>query len=212
LEVERKALSRPVAESIDMASIQKITLSALRDISFNKRVLTQSNVPRVRAGDGGHPGLRFHHQTAQSPGRRAVAGIVTRSGYAFPGHNPGESLSSWLSCHLHPDCRVAGYALPLSASPTLSHADCRTTSHAIHSRQKRLFTFHIIAVSGEATLHADQLYVQACQPATGHETGILFRTCQGRKDYHGGPNNFASLEFLNRPEDLARRIKEACRL
>ena len=69
-----------------------------------------------------------------------------------------------------------------------------------------------IAVSGEATLHADQLYVQACQPATGHETGILFRTCQGRKDYHGGPNNFASLDLLNRPKDLARRISEACRV
>jgi hypothetical protein len=69
-----------------------------------------------------------------------------------------------------------------------------------------------IAVSGEATLHADQLYVQACQPATGHDTGILFRTCQGRKDYHGGPNNFASLDLLNRPEDLARRITEACRV
>ena len=69
-----------------------------------------------------------------------------------------------------------------------------------------------IAASGEATLHADQLYVQACQPATGHHTGILFRTCQGRKDYHGGPNNFASLDLLNRPEDLARRITEACRV
>jgi len=67
-----------------------------------------------------------------------------------------------------------------------------------------------IAVSGEITLHADRLYVQACQPATGHDSGILFRTCQGRKDYHGGPNNFASLDLLNRPEDLARRIKEVC--
>jgi len=67
-----------------------------------------------------------------------------------------------------------------------------------------------IAVSGEATLHADRLYVQASQPATGHDTGILFRTCQGRKDYYGGPNNFASLDLLNRPEELVRRIKEAC--
>ncbi len=69
-----------------------------------------------------------------------------------------------------------------------------------------------IAVSGEATLRADHVYVQACQPAAGHDTGLLFRTCQGRKDYYGGPNNFASLDLLNRPEDLARRIKEACRV
>ena len=50
------------------------------------------------------------------------------------------------------------------------------------------------AVSGEVTLHADRLYVQACQSATGHDSGILFRTCRDRKDFHGGPNNFASLE------------------
>ena len=67
-----------------------------------------------------------------------------------------------------------------------------------------------IAVSGEVTLHADRLYVQACQPATGHDTGILFRTCEGRKDYHGGPNNFAALDLLNRPDELARRIQEIC--
>ena len=67
-----------------------------------------------------------------------------------------------------------------------------------------------IAVSGEITLHADRLYVQASQSAMGHDTGILFRTCRGRKDYYGGPNNFASLDLLNRPEDLARRIKEVC--
>lgn len=67
-----------------------------------------------------------------------------------------------------------------------------------------------IAVSGEITLHADRLYVQVCQPATGSDTGVLFRTCQGRKDYVGGPNNFASLNLLHQPEELARRIKEAC--
>ena len=69
-----------------------------------------------------------------------------------------------------------------------------------------------IAVSGEVTLHADHVYVQACQPATGHDTGLMFRTCRGRKDYYGGANNFASLDLLNRPEDLARRIEEVCRI
>ncbi len=69
-----------------------------------------------------------------------------------------------------------------------------------------------IAVSGEVTMHADDVYVQACQPATGHDSGLMFRTCQDRKDYHGGPNHFASLDLLNRPGDLARRIREACRV
>src|SRR6266851_1524123 len=55
-----------------------------------------------------------------------------------------------------------------------------------------------IAVSGEVTLHADRLYVQASQSAMGHHCGILFRTCRDRRDYYGGPNNFASLDLLNR--------------
>jgi hypothetical protein len=67
-----------------------------------------------------------------------------------------------------------------------------------------------IAVSGQVTLHADHLYVQASQSAMGCDTGILFRPCRGRRDYHGGPNNFASLDLLNRPKELARRIKWAC--
>src|SRR5262249_59065726 len=67
-----------------------------------------------------------------------------------------------------------------------------------------------IAVSGEVTMPADHLYVQAYQPATGHDSGLMFRTCQGRKDYHGGPNHFASLDLLNGPDALARRIKDAC--
>ena len=33
-----------------MASVQKITLSASRDIPFNKLVLSQANVRRVKAG------------------------------------------------------------------------------------------------------------------------------------------------------------------
>jgi hypothetical protein len=67
-----------------------------------------------------------------------------------------------------------------------------------------------MAVSGEAILHTDRLYVQVSQPVTGHDSGILFRTCTGRNDYVGGPNNFASLDLLNRPDELSRRIREAC--
>ena len=67
-----------------------------------------------------------------------------------------------------------------------------------------------LAVSGEITLHADRLYVQASQPATGSNTGILFRSCQGRRDYVGGPNNFASLDLLHEPAVLAHRVRAAC--
>ena len=67
-----------------------------------------------------------------------------------------------------------------------------------------------IAVSDEITLHSASLYVQACQPATRHDSGVLFRTCQGRADHTAGRNNFASLDLLNNPEELARRIRAAC--
>ena len=63
-----------------------------------------------------------------------------------------------------------------------------------------------IAVSGEATLHGDRLYVQVSQPATGSDTGILFRSCEGRRDYTGGRNHFASLDLLHRSSELARLI------
>ena len=66
-----------------------------------------------------------------------------------------------------------------------------------------------IAVSGEVTLHADHLYVQASQPAFGADSGILFRSCDGRRDYVGGVNNLASLDLLHDPEALARRIRLA---
>ena len=67
-----------------------------------------------------------------------------------------------------------------------------------------------IAVSGEIILHSDHLYVQVSQSAMGYHSGILFRICKGRKDFVGGPNNFASLDLLNRPGDLAHWIREVC--
>ncbi|MCP4617001.1 MAG: hypothetical protein GY844_11250 [Bradyrhizobium sp.] len=67
-----------------------------------------------------------------------------------------------------------------------------------------------IAVSGEITFHGDHLYVQVSQSAMGYHSGVLFRTCKGRKDYVGGPNNFASLDLLNRPDELAHWIHGVC--
>ncbi|MBV8293196.1 MAG: hypothetical protein JOY55_15530 [Mycobacterium sp.] len=45
------------------------------------------------------------------------------------------------------------------------------------------------------TLHAEQVYVQAGQ----NSLGLLFRTCRGREDYGGGPDQWARLDDLNRP-------------
>ena len=41
------------------------------------------------------------------------------------------------------------------------------------------------------------------RPATGADSGILIRTCKGRKDYTGGANNFSPLSDLDDIERLA---------
>lgn len=64
-----------------------------------------------------------------------------------------------------------------------------------------------IAVSGEITLHHERVYVQVCQPATRADTGILIRTCEGRRDYTGGGNHFAPLSMLDDIPGLAARVR-----
>jgi hypothetical protein len=66
-----------------------------------------------------------------------------------------------------------------------------------------------IAVSGEITLHADHLYVQAAQSFLGGAAGLMFRACNGRQDYCGDRNHYASLDLLHDPRALARKIREA---
>lgn len=67
-----------------------------------------------------------------------------------------------------------------------------------------------MAVSGEVTLHGEYLYMQVCQPATSWDSGILIRSCRGRKDYTGGPNHFASLRLLDDLPALADRVRAVC--
>lgn len=63
------------------------------------------------------------------------------------------------------------------------------------------------AVSGEITLHTDHLYVQVTQTGGDNLNAILVRTCKGREDYTGGPNNFVPLAWL----DQLPRLAERCR-
>jgi hypothetical protein len=60
-----------------------------------------------------------------------------------------------------------------------------------------------VAVSGEVILHSDHLYIQVCQPATGHDSGILIRTCKGQQDFTGGRNHFYPLRLLDDLPHLA---------
>ena len=64
-----------------------------------------------------------------------------------------------------------------------------------------------IAVSGEITLHHERVYVQVSQPATRADSGILIRTCEGRRDYTGGSNHFAPLSMLDDMPALAARVR-----
>jgi len=68
-----------------------------------------------------------------------------------------------------------------------------------------------VAVSGEVTLHCDDLYVQFSRSCVGGgEMDILFRSCEGRKDYRGGQNHFLPFESLRDYSSFLRVLK-ACR-
>lgn len=64
-----------------------------------------------------------------------------------------------------------------------------------------------VAVSGEIAMHHDRVYIQVCQPATGADSGILIRTCDGRRDYEGGRNHLAPLSLLDHPAELAEYVR-----
>jgi hypothetical protein len=63
-----------------------------------------------------------------------------------------------------------------------------------------------IAVSGEVTLHSDTLYVQLSQSVP--DFGFMWRTVQHRKDYTGGPNQWAKWEELGDMTKLAAKMKQ----
>ncbi len=65
-----------------------------------------------------------------------------------------------------------------------------------------------IAVSGEVTLHGENVYVQVSQLLLGGpRLEILYRTCNGRKDYSGGINHFAHISMMEDTAALAGTIK-----
>ena len=63
------------------------------------------------------------------------------------------------------------------------------------------------AVSGEITLHHEKVYIQASQSCMGPESGIMYRTCDGRRDYTGGYNNFMPLGMLDDIDAMAKKVR-----
>ena len=49
--------------------------------------------------------------------------------------------------------------------------------------------------------------MQVCQPATGWDSGVMIRSCKGRRDYTGGANNFLPLRMLDDLPALADRFR-----
>ena len=64
-----------------------------------------------------------------------------------------------------------------------------------------------VAVSGEVILHGERLYIQISQPATAADSGVLIRSCNGRRDYEGGRNHFSPLSLLDEPAALAGYVR-----
>lgn len=67
-----------------------------------------------------------------------------------------------------------------------------------------------IAVSGEATLHTEFVYIQISGPLyTGRGACILVRACKDRNDYSGMQNNYVTADVLY---DVARMKSEVIRI
>jgi len=69
-----------------------------------------------------------------------------------------------------------------------------------------------MAVSGEVTLHADDIYIQLAEFAGTAGVKMLFRSCNHREDYCGHQNHYSSLTVLSLPEHGANVIARIRRL
>jgi hypothetical protein len=67
-----------------------------------------------------------------------------------------------------------------------------------------------IAVSGETTLHGEDIYVQLDIPCFGPLQGFMYRSCKGRKDYTGGMNRWMKFDVLLNLDRAAAKLSE-CR-
>lgn len=66
------------------------------------------------------------------------------------------------------------------------------------------------AVSGEATLHADKVYIQIGQEFSSPQAQIMYRSCKSTEDFTGGQNCYipsGRLSELSTPE-IAREISQ----
>ena len=63
-----------------------------------------------------------------------------------------------------------------------------------------------IAVSGEAVLHMDDIYVQVSQSLFTGRPDVLYRSCRSSTDYGGNQNNTVDFRALTAEEGQTRFI------
>lgn len=68
------------------------------------------------------------------------------------------------------------------------------------------------AVSGEVTLHADEVWVRLSLDVWGAGREIAFRQVRGRDDHCGDRNRWASVDELLAPDRFADRLRRELRL
>ena len=64
-----------------------------------------------------------------------------------------------------------------------------------------------IAVCGETTLHGENIYIQISQSCLGPNMGFMYRSCQGRLDYTGGPNQWMKWDELANLDAACRKFE-----
>ena len=69
-----------------------------------------------------------------------------------------------------------------------------------------------VVVSGEITLHSDELYVQLALGGMNTDREVMFRRVKGRHDYLGDRNHWASVRELLAPARFASRLRRELRL
>ena len=68
------------------------------------------------------------------------------------------------------------------------------------------------AVSGEITLHGEEVWVQLSLGALGPDYEVSFRRVTGRDDYASDRRRFATIRELLNPERFAERLRRELRL
>lgn len=68
------------------------------------------------------------------------------------------------------------------------------------------------AVSGEITLHGEEVWVQLSLGALGPDNEVSFRRVGGRDDHLGDRRRFAAIRELLNPERFADRLRRELRL